>query len=217
MDQRHQPLLAQRFVEGVLVAHREDAAAAAILDDREDDVGHGRPGLVQDAQLEELDAAFGLTDSSNSEIAHSWLLIAIRQDNHRLATHLVNRGADVNVATGEIVSEMPTEGDVSHMLAIPGSGDLIYTSDIRDGTVTEIEVARGASVRKFKVPVTPEAVGVTPNGSAVCVGSKDLGMVTVIVQVPVSSEAKTSTTCVLMRASLSAVDVLVVGVVQGAQ
>ncbi len=27
------------------------------------------------------------------------LLIAIRQDNHRLATHLVNRGADVNVAT----------------------------------------------------------------------------------------------------------------------
>jgi len=27
------------------------------------------------------------------------LLIAIRQDNHRLATHLVNRGADVNVQT----------------------------------------------------------------------------------------------------------------------
>lgn len=27
------------------------------------------------------------------------LLIAIRQDNHRLATHLVNEGADVNVAT----------------------------------------------------------------------------------------------------------------------
>jgi ankyrin repeat protein len=29
------------------------------------------------------------------------LLIAIRQDNHRLATHLVNRGADVNVVTGD--------------------------------------------------------------------------------------------------------------------
>lgn len=29
------------------------------------------------------------------------LLIAIRQDNHRLATHLVNQGADVNVATAD--------------------------------------------------------------------------------------------------------------------
>lgn len=85
-----------------------------------------------------------------------------------------------NVETGEIVSELPTEGDVSHMLAIPGSGDLIYTSDIRDGTVTEIEVARGASVRKFQVPVTPEAVGVTPDGREVWVGSNDLGVVSVI-------------------------------------
>jgi DNA-binding beta-propeller fold protein YncE len=86
----------------------------------------------------------------------------------------------VNVETGEIVSELPTEGDVSHMLAIPGSADLIYTSDIRDATVTEIEVARGASIRKFNVPVTPEAVGVTPDGSEVWVGSNDLGVVSVV-------------------------------------
>ena len=86
----------------------------------------------------------------------------------------------VNVATGEIVAELPTEGDVSHMLAIPGSADLIYTSDIRDATVTEIEVVSGASVRKFKVPVTPEAVGVTPDGSEVWVGSNELGVVSVI-------------------------------------
>lgn len=86
----------------------------------------------------------------------------------------------VNVETGEIVSELPTEGDVSHMLAIPGSADLIYTSDIRDATVTEIEVARGASVRKFEVPVTPEAVGVTPDGTEVWVGSNELGVVSVI-------------------------------------
>ena len=86
----------------------------------------------------------------------------------------------VNVATGEIVTAFPTEGDVSHMLAIPGSADLIYTSDIRDATVTEIEVARGATVRKFQVPVTPEAVGVTPDGSEVWVGSNELGIVSVI-------------------------------------
>ena len=86
----------------------------------------------------------------------------------------------VNVETGEMVAELPTEGDVSHMLAIPAGGDLIYTSDIRSGTVTEIEVARGAVVRKFQVPVTPEAVGVTPDGSEVWVGSNDLGVVSVV-------------------------------------
>lgn len=86
----------------------------------------------------------------------------------------------VNVETGDIVSELPTEGDVSHMLAIPGSADLIYTSDIRDGTVTEIEVVKGAAVRKFDVPVTPEAVGVTPDGTEVWVGSNDLGIVSVV-------------------------------------
>ena len=86
----------------------------------------------------------------------------------------------VNVGTGEIGAELPTEGDVSHMLAVPGSADLIYTSDIRDATVTEIEVASGARVRKFKVPVTPEAIGVTPDGSEVWVGSNDLGVVSAI-------------------------------------
>lgn len=86
----------------------------------------------------------------------------------------------VDVASGETVAELPTEGDVSHMLAMPGSADLIYTSDIRDGTVTEIEVARGAHVRKFQVPVTPEAIGATPDGSEVWVGSNDLGVVSAI-------------------------------------
>jgi len=86
----------------------------------------------------------------------------------------------VDVGNGEIVGDLPTEGDVSHMLAIPGSADLIYTSDMRDATVTEIEVARGAVVKKYRVPVSPEAVGVTPDGSEVWVGSNDLGIVSVI-------------------------------------
>lgn len=35
------------------------------------------PTLLDEAQMTELDAAFGLTQSSNNEIAHSWLLISI--------------------------------------------------------------------------------------------------------------------------------------------
>lgn len=43
------------------------------------------------------------------------LLISIRQDNHRLATHLVNRGADVNVKTANGLSAL----DLARQLAYP--------------------------------------------------------------------------------------------------
>ena len=46
--------------------------------------------LERGADLEQRDAA-----------GDTPLLIAIRQDNHRLATHLVNRGADVNVKASD--------------------------------------------------------------------------------------------------------------------
>ncbi len=36
------------------------------------------PARLESAQMAELDAAFGLTDAPNAEIAHQWLLIAVR-------------------------------------------------------------------------------------------------------------------------------------------
>ena len=40
----------------------------------------GMPEKLSDAQLQELDEAFGLTESKNNEIAFSWLMIAVRND-----------------------------------------------------------------------------------------------------------------------------------------
>ncbi len=86
----------------------------------------------------------------------------------------------VRVDSGDIENELPTVGQVSHMLAIPAIPSLIYTSDIGDGTVTELDITSGGVARKFNVPVTPEAIGVTPDGTEVWVGSNDLGLVSVI-------------------------------------
>ncbi len=86
----------------------------------------------------------------------------------------------VHVGNGTIETALPTVGDVSHMVAVPASAEHIYTSDIRDGTVTELGVAEGGVTRKFNVPETPEAIGVTPDGSEVWVGSNNLGLVSVI-------------------------------------
>ena len=54
------------------------------------------PESLNQQQLTELDAAFNLTDSSNNEIAHSWLLMAINNwyepAFERLHTYLVSIG-----------------------------------------------------------------------------------------------------------------------------
>ena len=54
------------------------------------------PRELADSRLSELDAAFGLTWSGNSEIAHAWLLVATRsgyaQANERLQEYLVTIG-----------------------------------------------------------------------------------------------------------------------------
>lgn len=56
----------------------------------------GMPEKLSDEQLQELDEAFGLTESKNNEIAFSWLMIAVRNDyqpaNARLEDFLTSIG-----------------------------------------------------------------------------------------------------------------------------
>lgn len=86
----------------------------------------------------------------------------------------------VDITDGSIQQELPTNGRVSHMLAIPSSATHIFTTDIRDGTVTEITLSEGGPTRKFEVPSAPEAIGIRPDGSEVWVGSNNTGLISVI-------------------------------------
>ena len=86
----------------------------------------------------------------------------------------------VRVADGEVLRSLSTNSEGSHMLALVGDGSRVYTSNLRDDTVVEIDVASGALERVFDVPPQPEGIGVTPSGSEVWVGSNAEGTVTVI-------------------------------------
>lgn len=86
----------------------------------------------------------------------------------------------VRVTDGEIVAAIPTDQGGSHMLAAVASGELIYTSNIRDNSVSELLVAEANHARTFAVPEQPEAIGVTPDGGEVWVGSNARGTVSVI-------------------------------------
>jgi len=86
----------------------------------------------------------------------------------------------VRVADGAVLRAISTNAEGSHMLALVGDGSVVYTSNLRDGTISEMDVATGAMKRVINTPPQPEAIGVTPSGSEVWVGSNADGTFTVI-------------------------------------
>ncbi|MCL7979189.1 MAG: YncE family protein [marine benthic group bacterium] len=86
----------------------------------------------------------------------------------------------VDVNSGRVTGALPTSQRGSHMLALPGPAARVWTSNIRDGTVSEIDMASGTTSRIIPVAEQPEAIGVTPDGAEVWVGSNAAGTVSVV-------------------------------------
>ncbi|MFQ5745961.1 MAG: YncE family protein [Gemmatimonadota bacterium] len=86
----------------------------------------------------------------------------------------------VRVADGTVVGAVSTERPGSHMLAPIGDATRIYTSNIPDHSVSELDMGSGRMSRIFEVPPQPEAIGVTRDGREVWVGSNARGVVSVI-------------------------------------
>jgi DNA-binding beta-propeller fold protein YncE len=86
----------------------------------------------------------------------------------------------VRVADGEVVRSIDTDQAGSHRLALVGDGSTIYTSNMGDNSVAELDVDSGRRMRTFAVPPRPEAITVTQDGSEVWVGSNDEGTVNVV-------------------------------------
>jgi DNA-binding beta-propeller fold protein YncE len=86
----------------------------------------------------------------------------------------------VRVADGSIVKAVSTGQGGSHMLAVTGDGTTIYTGNIRDGTVSQLDVTTGERSQLFRTPPQPEAITVTADGREVWVGSNSEGKVSVV-------------------------------------
>jgi DNA-binding beta-propeller fold protein YncE len=86
----------------------------------------------------------------------------------------------VHVASGVVRRVLPTQARGSHMLTFARAADRIYTGDMGDHTVSELDVRDGTRARSFAVPNVPEAVGMPARGGEVWVGSNADGVVSVI-------------------------------------
>ena len=79
----------------------------------------------------------------------------------------------VDITTGDVVGTMPTQQAASHMLALVPDGSRIYTTNIRDGTLTELDVASREPLRVVPVAPVVEGLAVSPSGDEVWVGSNE--------------------------------------------
>lgn len=86
----------------------------------------------------------------------------------------------VDFARGTVLGSIPTNHPASHMLAMTADGRRIFTSNVADGTVSELDVPGRTFVRAFPVAPAVEGIAVTPDGAQVWVGSNQQKTVTVL-------------------------------------
>ena len=96
----------------------------------------------------------------------------------------------VNVPRGTVDAVIPTHGRLTHMVVLTEDGRHAYTSNVGDGTVSELDVTNRAFVRSFPVAPLVEGIGVTPDGKEVWVGSDSVKTVSIV---PTASAAVATT------------------------
>lgn len=86
----------------------------------------------------------------------------------------------VDVVEGVVRQVVPTEANGSHMIGVNAKGTRGYTGNMRDHTVSELDLTSHRFVKSFPVPTVPEAINVTPDGKEVWLGSNQTGQVSVL-------------------------------------
>ncbi len=86
----------------------------------------------------------------------------------------------VRFATGEVADTIPTQRPVSHMIALAPNDRRLFTTNIPDGSITEIDPIARVSRRVIPVAKAVEGITITPDGKQVWVGSNGDSVVVVV-------------------------------------
>ncbi|HEY4303437.1 MAG TPA: YncE family protein [Gemmatimonadaceae bacterium] len=86
----------------------------------------------------------------------------------------------VDIAEGKVITAIPTQRPVTHMLGITADGKHVFAAAIQYGGIVEIDMEKRAFVRDLQVSSATEGVAVAPDGSSVWIGSNDQGSVSVV-------------------------------------
>jgi YVTN family beta-propeller protein len=78
----------------------------------------------------------------------------------------------VDFAGGQVQSAIPTNGSSSHMVAVSADGRRAWTTNIADGTLSELDIAGRSYVVTLPGSGRNEGIAVTPDGALVWTGSR---------------------------------------------
>ena len=108
--------------------------------------------------------------------------ITFLADNRTVAVTSETAGAVllVDVVDGVVKSQHPTEQRASHMLAVTSDGKTAYTANIASGSVSAIDLTKGAPPKSLWVGSQTEAIALTPNNRETWIGSNNTGKVYVV-------------------------------------
>jgi YVTN family beta-propeller protein len=86
----------------------------------------------------------------------------------------------VNVSSGAIERVLRTEAGVSHMLALSTDRTRLYSSNMRDGSVSAFDFQTGRKIKDVRTGRECEGVGVTPDGRWVWAGNRAEDTISII-------------------------------------
>ena len=76
----------------------------------------------------------------------------------------------VDVRAGKVTRVIPTEAELSHMLALTPDHTRVFTANMRSNSVSAIDLASGKVLQQVQTGPEPEAIAVSPDGHEVWVG-----------------------------------------------
>jgi DNA-binding beta-propeller fold protein YncE len=83
----------------------------------------------------------------------------------------------VDIPSGAVTGQAPTGQRLSHMMALNADGRHVYTANMADGSVSQIDLTGKEATRFLPVSVKTEAIGLNATGTQTWLGSNETGKV----------------------------------------
>lgn len=174
----------------------------------------GRLALVGNyGTREEPGSSLTLIDVEASEVVKTIELegysrphgIVFLDNRHALVTVEENMAViKVDVEDGEVVQEIGTDAEVSHMLAVSRERGLAFVANMGSGSVTIMDLAVGTRLASVPTGEGAEGIAVTPDGRQVWVTNRAEDTITVINPAKQMPEAKLEAGAFPIRAEATA-------------